>query len=354
MIDSLSIGGAERMAVNMANAFDDNGIENILIVSRKNGPLSEFLNHNSLLKILNKQFSGDIKAFIRCFRLIKRYEPEVLHCHSSSIFWGVAIKIFLPKIKLIFHDHYGESESLKEKDRKLIRLLSTNIDGVIAVNQKLEEWSKKCLKVDARNVKFVKNFPYLFIQDKSVDNKKISIVHLANLRPQKDHFMLLRALKRLLDECKLNFPVEVLMVGSFAKQDKYYIDVKNKIEDLNLGGICQINGPSNNVSTLLNTAVVGVLSSRSEGLPVSLLEYGLAELPVICTNVGQCAEVLNYGECGWLVTPGDDKAMASALHEAIENNSKASKKAKLLKRRIEKHYGANAFIRSYTKFINEL
>ena len=54
----------------------------------------------------------------------------------------------------------------------------------------------------------------------------------------------------------------------------------------------------------LHGADCGVLSSVSEGLPVSLLEYGMAGLPVIVTDVGQCAEVVGNGRFGRVVPPG--------------------------------------------------
>jgi glycosyltransferase involved in cell wall biosynthesis len=44
-----------------------------------------------------------------------------------------------------------------------------------------------------------------------------------------------------------------------------------------------------------------------------LLEYGLAGLAVVCTDVGDCRHVLDGGRCGMLVPAGDATAMAEAL-----------------------------------------
>ena len=51
-------------------------------------------------------------------------------------------------------------------------------------------------------------------------------------------------------------------------------------------------GSKRNVILILKQADLGVISSRSEGLPVALLEYGLAGLCVVSTDVGQCKKVI--------------------------------------------------------------
>ena len=70
---------------------------------------------------------------------------------------------------------------------------------------------------------------------------------------------------------------------------------------------------------ILSQSTIGVLSSKSEGLPLALLEYGLAGLPVIATNVGDCNKVISNRKEGILIEPKNDKVLAEALIEYIEN-----------------------------------
>ena len=97
-------------------------------------------------------------------------------------------------------------------------------------------------------------------------------------------------------------------------------------------------GVRRDIAAILTACDVGVLSSVLEGLPVALLEYGLAGLGVVCTRVGQCAEVLDGGRAGFLVSPKDPPAMASALISMLLDTSRQRILAKRLRERVRSHY----------------
>jgi glycosyltransferase involved in cell wall biosynthesis len=62
-----------------------------------------------------------------------------------------------------------------------------------------------------------------------------------------------------------------------------------------------------------------VLSSVSEGLPLSLIEYGHAGLATVATRVGECPGVLSDGALGVLVPPGDPAALAAAIVDLLRS-----------------------------------
>jgi glycosyltransferase involved in cell wall biosynthesis len=62
-----------------------------------------------------------------------------------------------------------------------------------------------------------------------------------------------------------------------------------------------------------------LLASLSEGLSNALLEYAIAGLPVIATDVGGNPEVLDSGNCGILVPSNDPTALSRAMNELISD-----------------------------------
>lgn len=350
IIDSLEIGGSERMSVNIYNTLTSNNIENFLVVSRKTGPLYHFIQETKNVVFLNKKGSLDILSFFRFYKLIRNYKPTLIHAHQTSIYWTFLVKLLCPRITVVWHDHWGLSDLLKDSDRKIIKYFSFLINGVICVNNKIKTWNINNLKVQKEAIVYIPNYPLVQQIQERKKTKKHTLLCVANIRSQKDHPNLLEACV-LLKEQKIDF--ELLLAGSLENVN-WVKKIKKRIIDLNLENDVTILGPITDISKILGKADVGILSSVSEGLPVSLLEYGLAELPVVCTDVGQCKEVLGNGEFGWIVPAKSPLRLAMAIKDALENRDLANLKASGLKKNIFENYGAKGFISKYLSLINTI
>ncbi|WNH10940.1 glycosyltransferase [Thalassobellus suaedae] len=108
------------------------------------------------------------------------------------------------------------------------------------------------------------------------------------------------------------------LVGSYAEDD-YYNEIKIFIEKNKLENHVFIYGSCADVYHVLTQSTIGVLSSKSEGLPVALLEYGLAKLPVVATYVGDCGLVISNKDTGILVEPENHQSLAEALISYIND-----------------------------------
>ena len=78
-------------------------------------------------------------------------------------------------------------------------------------------------------------------------------------------------------------------------------------------------GERADVPELLAAADVFVLSSASEGAPLSILEAMAAGLPVVASNVGGIAELVEDGVTGLLVPPADPVRLAQALARVLDD-----------------------------------
>lgn len=346
IIDTLNPGGAERMAVNLANSLVGEVEASFLSCTRQEGMLMKELDEEVGYLFLNKKHSLDLQAFWKLRTFVKKEKIDLVHAHGTSWFWGVLLKISGLKINLAWHDHYGESERLDRRDTKFLKPLSRYFDGIISVNNDLKRWAEKELK--AREVKQLNNFIVasnnkksgLKLKGKSTDFK---IVCVANLRPQKDHLNLLAAFENLQEE---GISLHLIGADPGTGCSKKILDKVAGMKNVYYyGGLSEVSG-------LLQQADLGLLSSRSEGLPLVLLEYGMAGLPVVCTEVGQCREVA--GDSALLVSPGAAPSLAEAVKEYYYGPDRRKKDALTLQKRIRKAYSREAVLPLFLEFYANL
>ena len=346
LIDTLRPGGAERMAVNYFLALDiTTGHESFLVTTRMEGLLAKNICQKANYYFLNKSFSFDLVAFLKLKRLISDNNIDVIQAHSSSWVWAVICKLTGSNVKVIWHDHYGNSEFLERRNSKLLRFFSTYFDGIISVNTTLKEWSEKELKFK-KPLLFIPNF---IQQNKAVKrnlegDSKYKIVCVANFRPQKDHFNLFNAFEII----KKQFDISIHLFGRDF-EDEYS---KAVLKHTSIHDGIYYYGEQNNIPGYLQDADIAVISSKSEGLPLVLLEYGLAGLPVISTNVGEISTILD--SFGILVPPGNSKDLAAGILYFLENPEIRKSKGENLQLRIKQLYSRHQALSDYLEFILSL
>jgi glycosyltransferase involved in cell wall biosynthesis len=343
VIDTLEIGGAERMCVNISNLLTSKSIENSILVTRKLGPLSKQVESDKIV-LISKKNGLDFLRFYRFIRVIKAKRPDVLHAHSTSIYWTFGAKLIFPEIKLIWHDHDGMSEFLEDSDRKLIKVISKYFHAIIVVNQILYDWNKR--NALSKNVYLLRNFSLFRTIREKGNNETIRLVCLANFREQKDHMTLFRALELI--PYTVNF--ECICAGQVS-DEVYFQQLKDFCKN-NLSHRVKFVGEVEDVEELLISADIGVLSSKSEGLPVALLEYGCAGLAVVVTDVGQCSKVLGDGVFGRIFQKENSRQMAEALTPLINNKEERSQLGNKFKCHVENEYGSDFFYKDYSGIID--
>lgn len=89
-----------------------------------------------------------------------------------------------------------------------------------------------------------------------------------------------------------------------------------------------------------------VLSSRSEGLPIVILEAMAAGTPIVATAVGGVTDVIREGD-GWLVPPEDPQALAAAIATSLLDRQAATQQARRATDRLQEDYSIDAFLERY-------
>jgi glycosyltransferase involved in cell wall biosynthesis len=123
--------------------------------------------------------------------------------------------------------------------------------------------------------------------------------------------------------------------------------LEDELRRLGLEHRVRLAGERPDVPDLLAAGDVFVLSSRSEGLPVSVLEAMAAELPVVASRVGGLRELVVDDETGFLVTPGSSRDLAAALERLIKDPDLRRRMGAVGRVRAETEFNLNSFRRAH-------
>ena len=330
LIDSLNSGGAERMAITIANELSPHISQSFLCCTREEGLLKETINNRVKYCFLNKRSSLDISFFWRLYGYLKNNNIQIMHAHSTSFFSASIMKLFLPSLKLIWHEHHGNRINQTRLNNFVLYFSSYFFNTIITVNKDLTHWCKKNLLTN--HVVCIPNCVFFPINPEDHDIRKNEIICVANLRVPKNHLNLLRSFSQI---CKVFPDWKLILVGK-VNSDEYYANVTNFINENKMDSSVEILGEQSNVYSRMIKAKVGVLSSDIEGLPMTLLEYGMSGLAVVCTDVGQCKVVVNKN--GLVVPPNNSVALERALLSYIDNATKRERDARSFHKHVKRSY----------------
>lgn len=149
---------------------------------------------------------------------------------------------------------------------------------------------------------------------------------VAEFTPTKNHEFLLSAWRRVAREIPRAY---LLLVGDGTLRPGLE-------EGARRAGIPRVRflGYREDVPEVLAAADVFVLASRREGLPRAVMEAMAAGKPIVVTNVRGSRDLVAHGETGYLVSLGDEKALATALTKLLEDCDLARRMGEAGRKRI--------------------
>jgi glycosyltransferase involved in cell wall biosynthesis len=256
----------------------------------------------------------DLAGIVELVRLLRRERPDILHANSSkagllgrlaAVLAGVPIRIFTVH-GWAFSAHSGAASRLYRFADRLMRPLTT---ATICVSERERARGLEARTCTPERTVVIPNAVDLARLPRAVHNgRRPRIVSVGRLAAPKDFHTFVRALALL--------PLgaaDVLIVGDGPDRAQ----LEAEIAWLGLGDRVLLAGERRDVSDLLARADLFVLSSRSEGLPVSVLEAMAAGLPVIASSVGGIPELVDDGETGILVEAGQAHELAAAISRLL-------------------------------------
>ena len=263
---------------------------------------------------------GDVKAFISLICEIRSFKPHVIHTHTAKAgFLGriASIMSLQPSIRVhTFHGHLlnGYFESFK---RSLVviaeKILAIFTDQLLAVGDKVRQ---DLLNAGVgKKEKFGLMPPGLVINKLPAKDESLKSFGLSDSRLQCAFIGRITQIKRpdrFLDVVsevkKRGIDLDFFMAGD----GELLKGCRKRISDQKLP--VTVLGWQSDIEKILSAADIVLLTSDNEGTPLSLIQAGMAGLPVVSTNVGSVPEVVLDGATG-LITSLDVQEIADALEK---------------------------------------
>ncbi|MDY0360335.1 MAG: glycosyltransferase [Desulforegulaceae bacterium] len=356
ILSELKPGGMERVVLNLAKDLKEKKHDPSVICIQGYGVLAKDLKKSKIpVKSIGSYKSLDLKAVFVLGRYLRKIKPSIISIHDySSLPYAVAASLLFYRVPLVFTGHgllYEGFDNLKKRCRFFSQFLS----GFSTVSQEVAKRHKKFLNLK-KNIEIIPNgVPFikasktreLIREELYIKPDEIFYLAVGNPRPEKGFEDLIDAASLILKNNK-NFKFKVLVAGTLNKSF-YFEMLEKKIKEKKLENIVTFLGFRSDTPDLYKAADVFVLSSRSEGMPMVILEAMMSGLPVVATKVGGVPSTIR--DTGILTESANPQKLSEAMQEIIKNKDELGKKAENL---AKKEYSIDKMTDSYLSFFKKI
>ena len=346
VVDSMEMGGAEKLTATFCRLQRDRGHTASVHCLYEVGVLGEVLRAEGFEVILQRPSA--FFHLMRClYKTFKRSRPDVVHCHNATAAIIAAFPARLAGVKTVIVTRHGLVKPPYQIRRELkFALASRWCDWVVGV---CEGTRANLLAAPfAARDRIIHIYNGALPADlRAVPRPKsgFTLLHVGRLAPTKDHATLLRAVALT----RLHHPnVQLWMIGDGPLE----VSLRKLSDELGLNECVTFFGEQADVSPFLLAADLFVISSVTEGLPVSLLEAMSVGLPAVVTDVGGMGEIARLSGAVTLVPSSDPQGMATALCDAIARRQELHKMGQLASSCYEQYFRPERMLDDYMSLYN--
>lgn len=266
---------------------------------------------------------GQIPAFLQALwrvgLILRETRPDVVNCHFAQ-FCCIYLALWKPIFgyRLVVTGHGTDVNGMRPYDRVAMWIVSRLADRFVTVSDELRRKVERILPVQHKTIVIPNGVDVAFWGGNGTGERLHReeaplIVHVGSLRHVKGQDVLLEAFARV----RLAIPNgRLVLVGDeIAREHRFLEMLRQQARSLGVHDAVRFTGwlKPFEVRALLGQASVFAFPSRSEGMPLALIEAMSAGVPVVASDVGGIKEVMGNSGAGLLVPPEDARALANAL-----------------------------------------
>jgi glycosyltransferase involved in cell wall biosynthesis len=338
LIETLNVGGAENLAVRIANAMAGAGHESHLIVITEAGELKRFVAKDVQVHELGfvresaarpLRFARSIQAgFSLLADVVRRHDINVIQTHlPGANFWGLLLAMrgrvaVVPTVHNNREFSYGDSDNpLRARARRLAyAALVRRSAAMVAVSGEVKASLRRDLGLSARaserivvvrngvQIPEIADLPSraLLRAEFALSEHEFTFLAAGRHCEQKNFGDLIRAAAMLAGEHRA---WKLVIAGDGPDRPQ----LESMVADAKLETVIVFPGNVMDMQGLMVAADAFVMSSLWEGLPLVLLEAMAVGLPIVGNRIAGIEGIVGHEVEGLLVDPGDPRSLAAGM-----------------------------------------
>ena len=330
MVDDFKIGGAQKVALDIAASADLEKFDVSIFALREGDALLATYDLDPRIKIrsfdsaLDPSFSfwaylkrglipsASSTGAARLIEAVTDARPDILHLHlvPRDLNLGILIQR-RTGCELVYTQHLSNFGKESVGTRLLGHILRRSYRRfhLIAVSRAVEEEIlTHHLRGTGKAFALIENRLNVerYVPGTEPETDHIRVVYVARIGFPKGHDDLLKAWKLIAD---LDPPKTLVLVGPDAMDGR----MQELAAELGVASSIEFLGPRNNVPEILSNSHIGVFPSQLEGLPLALLEKMAMALPVVVSDIPQLTAVVTDGVDGLVFKCGGEQDLAEKI-----------------------------------------
>ena len=357
IIDSGGLYGAEAMLLNLMSEQVTLGIKPILTSIGLPGEVEKPIEveaHRRHLKVhaFRMRPGPNLFGAIRILKFARQQGVTLFHTHGykANILYGLMPKT-IRRIPIVTTLHGWTWVGGINRIRFYEWLEGISFyfaDQIVLVNERIRQHPrlrnlpKHSLSVVDNGISINRDDSQVNLQQDIIQftQKGFTIGAIGRLSSEKGFDFLIDVFADLVSEGN-DFYLVILGDG------KLKITLKERAQTLGLTDRLLLPGYVTNAARYLKFFDLFILSSFTEGLPIVLLEAMAAEIPIVATNVGGIAKVLNNGRAGRLVEPGNKRDLKDAILSISQDPKVMDHRIAYAKKRVLEKYSSRSMALKY-------
>jgi len=351
LTETLEIGGQERLVVNLANQLCAES--EVQVVCMKGlGAMRSHLDPRVKVVSLDKGEGNSIAAVMRLASTLRHAGTRVLHTHDWGVFLDGAMARAMSGVPRHVHTVHGEymryppglRSGIKRRLRHgLERWFAARGSTMVCVSEDLADKVSAEVGIPRESIRIVPNG--VEPAPKRVDRtstvgRPFRFISVGRLAEVKNLPMMLQSFARVLQH---GYDAHLTFVGDGPERPS----LEQAVSRAGLQRHVTFKGFCRDVRGAMDEADAFLLSSKSEGLPMAVLEAMNSGLPVIATRVGGLESAVQDGETGLLVSSGDSDAMARCMERLMHEPELAARFGHAGALRVRERFGSQAMVATY-------